>query len=162
MTSYAGLLPAGDPDQGVPVGQVFYPPYLFKQGGGMAVRPVITDSPEEISYGGKFDLEVAGSPDQIASVALLRSDHNTHSLTAGDRYVKLAFQRKGEERKGERRDDERKGEQRGEGELRVVSPKVPAQATPGIYMLFVVDRNGVPSMGRRVDIKPDTRGSSAE
>ena len=30
MTSYAGLLPAGDPDQGVPVGQVFSPPYLFK------------------------------------------------------------------------------------------------------------------------------------
>src|SRR5713101_5440644 len=113
MTSYAGLFPAGDPDQGVPVGQVFYPPYLFKQGGGMAARPVITDSPEEISYGGKFDIEVAGSPDQIASVALLRSDHNTHSLTAGDRYVKLAFQRKGDERKGEQRDDE--GE--GEGEL---------------------------------------------
>jgi hypothetical protein len=147
MTSYAGLLPAGDPDQGVPVGQVFYPPYLFKRGGGMAARPVITESPEEISYGGKFDIEVAGPPDQIASVALLRSDHNTHSLTAGDRYVKLAFQRKGDER---------------EGELRVVSPKVPAQATPGIYMLFVVDRNGVPSLGRRLDIKPETRESDNE
>ena len=32
MTSYAGMLPAGDPDQGVPVGQVFSPPYLFQQG----------------------------------------------------------------------------------------------------------------------------------
>jgi hypothetical protein len=156
LTSYAGLLPAGDPDQGVPVGQVFYPPYLFKRGGGMAARPVITESPEEISYGGKFDIEVAGPPDQIASVALLRSDHNTHSLTAGDRYVKLAFQPKGAERKSEQRGDER------DGELRVVSPKVPAQATPGIYMLFVVDRNGVPSMGRRLDIKPETRGSDIE
>jgi hypothetical protein len=156
MTSYAGLLPAGDPDQGVPVGQVFYPPYLFKQGGGMAARPAITESPEEISYGGKFDIEVAGPPDQIASVALLRSDHNTHSLTAGDRYVKLAFQPKGAERKSEQRGDDR------DGELRVVSPKVPAQATPGIYMLFVVDRNGVPSMGRRLDIKPETRGSDSE
>jgi hypothetical protein len=27
-------------------------------------------------------------------VVLLRSDHNTHSLTAGDRYVKLASHRK--------------------------------------------------------------------
>jgi len=174
MTSYAGLLPAGDPDQGVPVGQVFYPPYLFKEGGGMVARPVITDSPEEISYRGNFDIEVAGSPDQIASVVLLRSDHNTHSLSAGDRYVKLAFHQKGDEREGEQKGDEREGEQKGderegeqkgderEGELRVVSPKVPAQATPGIYMLFVVDRNGVPSMGRRLDIKPESRGSSVE
>jgi len=161
MTSYAGLLPAGDPDQGVPVGQVFYPPYLFKQGGGTAARPVITDSPEEISYRGNFDIEVAGSPDQIASVVLLRSDHNTHCLTAGDRYVKLAFHQKADEREGEQQGDERKGDER-EGELRVVSPKVPAQATPGIYMLFVVDRNGVPSVGRRLDIKPESRGSSVE
>jgi hypothetical protein len=122
----------------------------------MAARPVITDSPEEISYRGTFDIEVAGPPDQIASVVLLRSDHNTHSLTAGDRYVKLAFQQKADDRQGNSRGDER------EGELRVVSPKVPAQATPGIYMLFVVDRNGVPSAGRRLDIKPESSGSSVE
>jgi hypothetical protein len=131
----------------------------------MAARPVITDSPEEISYRGNFDIEVAGSPDQIASVVLLRSDHNTHSLTAGDRYVKLAFHQKADERKGEQKGDERKGEQQGderEGELRVISPKVASQAVPGIYMLFVVDRNGVPSMGRRLDIKPESRGSSVE
>ncbi len=165
MTSYAGLLPAGDPDQGVPVGQVFSPPYLFKQGGGLAARPVITDSPEEISYRGTFDIEVAGSLDQIASVVLLRSDHNTHSLTAGDRYVKLAFHQKADERRGEQKGDDRKGGQggdEGEGELRVVSPKVPSQAVPGIYMLFVVDKNGVPSVGRRLDIRPETKGSSAE
>jgi hypothetical protein len=110
----------------------------------------------KISYRGNFDIEVAGSPDQIASVVLLRSDHNTHSLTAGDRYVKLAFHQKADERKGEQQGDER------EGELRVISPKVPSQAVPGIYMLFVVDRNGVPSMGRRLDIKPESRGSSVE
>ena len=43
-----------------------------------------------------------------------------------------------------------------DGELRVRAPKLPAQAVPGIYMLFVVDRNGVPSVGRRVDLKPET------
>jgi len=43
-----------------------------------------------------------------------------------------------------------------DGELRVRAPKLPAQAVPGIYMLFVVDRNGVPSLGRRVDLKPET------
>ena len=54
---------------------------------------------------------------------LLRSDHNTHSLTAGDRYVKLAFSRRGP----------------AAGDPEVRAPKVPAQAVPGIYMLFVVD-----------------------
>ena len=32
MSSYAGLLPRGDPDLGVPVGQVFSPAYLFNAG----------------------------------------------------------------------------------------------------------------------------------
>src|SRR5207247_8033572 len=85
--------------------------------------------------------EVGADPREIASVGLLRSDHNTHSLTTGDRYVKLAFRAK--------RDDD-------DGELRVTAPKLPAQAVPGIYMLFVVDRNGVPSVGRRIDLKPET------
>jgi hypothetical protein len=143
MTSYAGVLPRGDPDVGVPVGQVFSPPYLFKQGASPAARPVIAKAPKRISYRGHFDVAVAGDPREIASVVLLRSDHNTHSLTTGDRYVKLAFRAK--------HDDD-------DGELRVRAPKLPAQAVPGIYMLFVVDRNGVPSLGRRVDLKPETRG----
>jgi hypothetical protein len=138
-SSYAGVLPRGDPDLGVPVGQVFSPPYLFKQDG----RPLITKAPKRISYRGHFEVEVKGDPRAIASVVLLRSDHNTHSLTTGDRYVKLAFRAK--------RDDE-------DGELRVTAPQLPAQAVPGIYMLFVVDRNGVPSVGTRVDLKPETRG----
>jgi hypothetical protein len=136
-TSYAGLLPAGDPDQGVPVGQVFSPPYLFQRGGGRSSRPVIARAPEQIAYGGQFDLRSAGPSDQIGSVVLLRSDHNTHSLTTGDRYVKLPFTRSG----------------RAAGDLRVTAPTVPAQAVPGVYLLFIVDKNGVPSVGRRVDIK---------
>jgi galactose oxidase-like protein len=136
-TSYAGVLPAGDPDQGVPVGQVFSPPYLFKPDGTQAARPAIEQWPGKITYGGHFDLTVAGDVSQIASVVMLRSDHNTHSLTTGDRYVKMSFQQKGAAAKRE---------------LRIRAPKLPAQAVPGIYMLFVVDKNGVPSLGRRVDL----------
>jgi hypothetical protein len=139
------VLLRGDPDQAVPNGQIFWPPYLFNQDGSRAARPVIAKAPRKISYRGHFDVEVAGNPREIASVVLLRSDSNTHSLTTGDRYVKLAFRAK--------RDDD-------DGELRVRAPKLPAQAVPGVYMLFVVDRNGVPSLGRRVDLKPETRGRS--
>ncbi len=147
MTSYAGLLPAGDPDQGVPVGQLFFPPYLFNPDGSRAARPVISRSPEEISYRGHFDITVGSDPDQIASVMILRSDHNTHSLTTGDRYVKLAFHQKGAAQNRE---------------LRVRSPKLPAQAIPGIYMLFVVDPAGVPSEGKQLRLLPETGGSDTE
>src|SRR5439155_320459 len=113
--SYAGLLPRGDPDQGVPVGQLFVPPYLFNHDGSRAARPVIAKTPRRISYRGHFEVEVAGDPRAIASVVLLRSDHNTHSLTTGDRYVKLAFQAK--------RDDD-------DGELRVKATLSGFQETP--------------------------------
>jgi hypothetical protein len=120
------------------VGQLFFPPYLFKSDGSLAARPVIETSPVEISYRGHFDITVAGDPRQITSVVMLRSDHNTHSLTTGDRYVKLAFHQKGDVRKRE---------------LRVRAPKVPAQAVPGIYLLFVLNNDGVPSLAKRVDLK---------
>ena len=68
---------------------------------------------------------------------LLRSDHNTHSLTTGDRYVKLAFAKTG----------------RVPGDVSVRMANVPAQAVPGVYMLFVVDKKGVPSVGWRLDVK---------
>jgi hypothetical protein len=149
MASWApdGILQGGDPDQGVPVGQIFYPPYLFTGAGGDAARPRIVSFPNQIAYRGHFDVKVGGRSDQIGSVVLLRSDHNTHSLTAGDRYVKLAFHVKGDAAKGE---------------VRVVSPRLPAQAVPGVYILFVLDQNGVPSGGMQVRLKPETRGSTVE
>jgi hypothetical protein len=42
----------------------------------------------------------------------------------------------------------------------VVAPTLPAQAVPGVYMLFVVDKNGTPSMGRQIRILPETRGKT--
>ena len=68
---------------------------------------------------------------------LLRSDHNTHSLTTGDRHVKLAFRPKGP----------------ADGAVEVRMANLPAQAVPGVYMLFVLDRKGVPSVGWRLDVK---------
>ena len=140
-----GTLARGDPDQGVPVGQLFSPPYLFRAGGAAAMRPQIVRAPRAIAYRGHFDVKVAGSAGHVGSVVILRSDHNTHSLTAGDRYVKLAFHVKGSA---------------AAGEVRVRAPKLPAQATPGVYILYVLDRNGVPSVGRQVRILPESRGST--
>jgi hypothetical protein len=136
-----GEFPRGDPDLGVPNGQIFKPPYLFDKNGKLATRPVVKEAPEEISFGGHFDITVEGNSAQIASVAILRSDHNTHSVTTGDRYVKLAFHHV-----------DRRG-----GELRVIEPRLPAQAVPGVYMLFVVSQQGVPSVAKQVILKASDR-----
>jgi hypothetical protein len=140
-----GVLMRGDPDQGVPVGQVYSPRYLFKAGGAPAPRPRIVNAPGQIEYRNIFDVTVEGDADRIGSVVLLRSDHNTHSLTAGDRYVKLAFEAK--------HDRGRKS-----SVVRVFTPNLPAQAVPGVYMLYVLDKDGVPSVGKQVRIKPEPRG----
>ena len=130
-----GEFPRADPDLGVPNGQIFRPPYLFKPDGSPAPRPVISQAPEAIHYNDRFDLAVQGSSDRIAAVTMLRSDHNTHSFTGGDRFVSLGFETHSDP---------------AQGGLRVHTPRLPAQAVPGIYMLFVVDDQGVPSVAKRV------------
>ncbi len=142
--------PVGDPDLGVPNGQIFRPPYLFNTDGSLAARPVITEAPEEISFREHFEVSVAGGSDQIASVVIIRSDHSTHNLETGSRYVKLAFRAKDEHRGRSHKRSRGDRRKEGEGQLRVITPRLPAQAIPGVYMLFVLDNKGVPSVGRQI------------
>jgi len=144
MSSYAGLLPRGDPDQGFPSGKCSPRLTCSKHDGSRAARPVIAKAPRKISYRRALRGRGRRDPREIASVVLLRSDHNTHSLTTGDRYVKLAFP--GKSAKTTRASFAGQG------------AETARAGGSGIYMLFVVDRNGVPSVGRRVDLKPETRG----
>jgi Domain of unknown function (DUF1929) len=111
-----------DRDTGVPVAQVYKPPYLFK-----GRRPVIEDAPDEIAYGSSFDLQVSGSSGRIGSVALVMPSPQTHKWDWGNRYVELAFDR---------------GQ---DGRLTVVAPAAAGLALPGYYMLFVLTHAGVPS-----------------
>lgn len=129
----------GDPDQGVPNGQIFRPPYLFNADGSLAERPVIAAAPERIRHREPFFVRVDGAPERIVKVVLIRSDHNTHSFTGGERFLDMSFEI---------------APRGGPGGLRVHTPLLPAQAVPGIYMLFVVDDQGVPSMARRVVLGP--------
>jgi hypothetical protein len=133
----------GDPDQGVANGQIFRPPYLFSGPDQEAVRPVIVEAPDEISYRGHFDVKVGGAASRIKSVSIIRTDFDTHSLDVGEKYVKLSFSVKG------------KGN---DGVLRIDAPELPAQALQGHYMLFVLDAAGVPSVAKHVRLKLDERG----
>lgn len=144
------VAPLGDPDLGVPVAQVFTPPYLLNPDGSPRPRPVITAAPEAIRYRTPFTIEVS-APADVGSVALVRTDFVTHSLAPGVSYVKLPFVRESAGAADGR------GAQPGAGTLRlsVTPPAFPSQARAGSFMLFVVDRAGVPSVARHVRLTLD-------
>jgi hypothetical protein len=138
--------PLGDSDLGVPVGQLFRPPYLFdKNAFPVASRPAITSTPQTVDYGRPFKVGVA-SAKRIKSVSMVRTGAMSHSLNTDIRLVKLAFK------------------QNGATGLTIYPPKLPGTAIGGYYMLFVVDEDGVPSVASKLvlgrDIGNRLKGSS--
>jgi hypothetical protein len=115
----------GMADAGVPVAEIYRPPYLFR-----GDRPVIDEAPEEIEYGSRFDVELERRV-RVKEVTLVRTGPVTHNWDWGNRHVSLAVHQHGKH-------------------LRVVAPKVPGLAVPGDYMLFVLDEHGVPSEAKVV------------
>jgi hypothetical protein len=106
--------------------ELFSPPYLFASGGALASRPVIGSAPDSASLGERFRIVIIGAGD-IASVALIRQSSVTHQINSDQRYVGLLIV-------------ERSGDQ-----ITVQMPDTGGVAPPGFYMLFVVNRAGVPS-----------------
>ncbi|WP_284945358.1 alpha-amylase domain-containing protein [Acidisoma cladoniae] len=102
-------------------GQVFKPPYLFR-----GPRPEISAAPKEIAYGAAFDISVA-VPEDIGKVSLIRLASVTHTNNMNQRINILAFTVAA-------------------GGLRVTAPAQPHDCPPGYYMLFVLNRKGVPSV----------------
>jgi hypothetical protein len=72
---------------------------------------------------------------EIGSVAIIRTGPITHNWTWGNRYVQLPFE-------AERH-----------GRLEVMAPPLPGLAIAGDYLLFVVNKDGVPSEGKHVRLK---------
>jgi hypothetical protein len=121
-----------------PSAEIYSPPYLFH-----GARPVITAAPASVEYGSDF---FVATPDtaRIASVTLMGSGAVTHSFNMNQRNVPLTFDVVN-------------------GGLRVHAPADERLATPGHYMLFIVDANGVPSVAPFVrlpapyeDLQPPT------
>ncbi len=131
------VAPFGDPDLGVDTAQILKPAYLFNDDGTEAARPVIRTAPKEIHYGDDFNVGVElADGKRIETVTLYHSGSSTHSNGANIRLIKLAFRGKGRE-------------------LRVIAPRLPVQALPGDYTLYVVDEKGVPSVAKHLRVIAD-------
>lgn len=112
--------------------EIFSPPYLFSSGDTLAVRPVITSSPETMDYGVNYPV----STDQtnlISKAHLIKLGAVTHSQNQDQRLVPLTFSRSADV-------------------LQISAPASRNIAPPGHYMLIVVNNSGVPSVSKIVRI----------
>lgn len=135
------FIPApGQPkDSSHPDGQIFRPPYLFK-----GDRPEITSAPSRpVGYGETFEVE-SPQADTIDKVTWVRLSSVTHAFNQSQRINFLVFRVTA-------------------NTLLVTAPNSPNICPPGHYLLFVLNRNGVPSVARVVQIlaSPQLPGSVA-
>jgi hypothetical protein len=108
--------------------EIFRPPYLFK-----GARPTITSTSRTVNYGETFTVTTPYAA-QITQVRWIRLGSVTHAFDANQRANTLTFAR-------------------GSGLVRVTAPANRRLAPPGHYLLFVLNRNGVPSAGKIVKVQ---------
>ena len=116
--------------------EIFTPPYLFmKDGSGqLAPRPEITAAPAVVSNGASFEITTPNAA-SIQKVGLVRLGSQTHSVEMEQRYLPLSFTA-------------------GSGTVSATVPSNVNAAVPGVYMLFIVDSAGVPSVAKMVTVDP--------
>lgn len=111
--------------------EVFSPPYLHR-----GPRPTISSAPETVTYGSTFTI---GTPNAttIGSVCLIRQSSTTHQINTDQRYVGLAIV-----------------PPVGDSAVVVQAPPNGGVAPPGWYMLFVVDKEKIPSIACWIQVRP--------
>lgn len=120
VVSGGGRSPGPDPRDQQSL-EIFAPPYLFK-----GARPTISSAPATLLYNQAFTVQTPDAA-QISKVALVALGNMTHGINMSQRYIPLAFSTTA-------------------GALTVGAPTDANIAPPGIYMLFIVNTQGVPSM----------------
>jgi hypothetical protein len=108
--------------------EIFSPPYLFK-----GTRPTITDAPSDVGYNQPFTVTTPFAA-QITDVRWIRLGSVTHAFDANGRAITLQFTKTA-------------------GALSVTAPANGNVAPPGYYMLFILNRNGVPSEGKFIHVQ---------
>jgi hypothetical protein len=117
--------------------ELYQPPYLFTSTGALAKRPTITGVPtSSIGYNAAFNVTTPNASN-IQKVVLIRPGAPTHAFDMEQRLVGLNFTI-------------------GNGSLTVTSPPNADIAPPGYYMLFILNKAGVPSVAQFVQLCPTT------
>jgi galactose oxidase len=110
--------------------QVFTPAYLYASNGQLASRPSITGGGTQVAIGGTLSFQTSGG---IGSASLIRYGSATHSINTDQRRVPLQLAGSG-------------------GSYSASIPNDAGIMTPGYWMLFVMNGNGVPSVARTIRV----------
>ena len=126
--------------------EMWAPDYLFDGNGRQADRPWINALDDTLHPGQGI---VLNSPDAggITRVTAVKSGAVTHARNADARFLELDF------------------EQVTDRKIEVFTPDNPNVFTPGTWMLFAFDEDGVPSVAEMLDVDPGplvTRGTPGE
>jgi hypothetical protein len=108
--------------------ELFSPPYLFK-----GPRPSIVAAPSQVGYGASFSITTPDAA-SIVKVSLIRLGSTTHAFDMNARFQWLAFERQADG-------------------LAIQIPASPNRTPPGHYLLFILNDNGVPSVGKVIQVK---------
>lgn len=117
--------------------EVFTPPSLYRGG---ADRPVLGEGPQELDQNGRATFKTKDAA-RIAEARLMRPSAVTHTTDVEQRSVELGLTR--------------------EPDGVTVTVEVPKDRTlvpPGWYMVFVTDRDGIPSEAQWIQVKDDPAG----
>lgn len=106
--------------------QVYSPPYLFK-----GARPGIVDAPATVGWGQSFNITT--DRNGVTSAVLVAPGATTHANDMHQRAIKLAVQARNKV-------------------LTATVPNSRGTVPPGYYMLFVLDKTGVPSVARFIKV----------
>ena len=119
-------------------GELFSPPYLFK-----GPRPQVTAAPDQVHYGQSFTVDTPDAS-RITKVSFVRMGSVTHNVDMDQRFMNLSMTT-------------------GSGAVTITGPANANLAPPGYYMVFLLDDQGVPSMGQIVQLEPsgDTQPPTA-
>jgi galactose oxidase-like protein/glyoxal oxidase-like protein len=111
--------------------EIYSPPYLYK-----GARPTVTSAPASVRWNTRFGV---ASPDaDVTRAVLMAPAATTHATDMNQRMLNLPIAKRAD----------------GLG-YDVTSPAGPTAAPPGVYMLFLLNARGVPSIARWVRLDPN-------
>jgi galactose oxidase len=114
-----------------PSGQIFTPPYLLNADGSAKDRPALTAAPATAARGSAITVTADAA---VSKFALVRTTAVTHSVNNDQRRIPLTATTS-------------------DGSAHTLAiPADAGVALPGTYLLFALDADGTPSVGRFIKI----------
>lgn len=113
--------------------EIYSPPYLFASGGGAATRPTIDSHLSKSTRPGSTIFVTTPDAANISDVTLVALSSVTHARNMNQRFNRLSFTQ-------------------GMGGLNVTLPSSSNSCPPGVYMLFILNSNGVPAIAQFINV----------